>query len=624
MTDPYEQFQQWKQQQTAGDPYAQFQQWKQSRTAPAQQTPQGDLTEAASRQVTEEMGTGERLLVGAGRGLTSAYRGLKQLGLQAAGALGADTSQSLAELAAQESDEKKRFESGVGETTAGTIGAIAGETLPYLAIPGSGIARGATGINAALTRGAVAAGQGGIAGGLQYTEEGGDSRLENALQGALLGGAAYGTLAGAARAGSKAVNAVSRNLRGDAQEVLDLGVQHGVPVYAPDAAKSPLMSKAAVIAEEVPVVGMVKPRMRQAEAAQASAERLTQRLAPEVDDVGREIQESLTRRSAALQKAAGVRYDRVAQAADPLGKFPLMNMNATAKQLLNKAKQDIDPSNKLINRLERISRATKAPNFSSARFFRSNLNDEIRKLKKAGKLKAAKPLEDISRALDDDMSQFANNAGGDVAAKWRSADKFFRERVIPQRDSDFIKSMKSGTPDEIFQKFIKYNKTDRAQKLYNALDTKGRGAIKAGLLTQALQKATNQGANGIAFSPAKFAGELEKLQGATGVFFRGVDKKEIDGFSKLMRHVQRAGQVAENPPTGNRMIFLTAMTALAQPTTAAGIVGTTVAKRLLFTTDAGKRLLLASSRLPPGHPKLERAMEILGQQLAVGAGAQAE
>lgn len=94
--------------------------------APPAAAPASSIEQAA-QSVTNEMGTGERLLVGLGRGLDSAWQGVKQLGLEAGGALGFDTKQALADQAAQEADNKRIFDAGVGRTGAGMAGAVIGE-----------------------------------------------------------------------------------------------------------------------------------------------------------------------------------------------------------------------------------------------------------------------------------------------------------------------------------------------------------------------------------------------------------------------------------------------------------------------------------------------------------------
>ncbi len=570
--------------------------------------------EQAAQSVTNEMGTGERALVGLGRGLDSAWQGIKQLGLEAGGALGFDTKQALSDQAAQEAENKRIFDAGVGSTGAGMAGAVLGESLPYLAVP-----LGAAGGAASMAgRALVGVGMGGLAGATQYVDPN-ESRAANALQGAALGGLTAGALDVAIKGGARLANAVAGRMTPRAEEVAALGKQFNVPVFAPDVAGSPVMNKLSTISEDVPLVGMAKPRLQQSAAAGQAAQSLAGRLAPQIDDVGREIQGSLTRRTEALQKAAGVRYDRVAKAADPLGPVPLTNLRATAKQLLDDAKQDIDPNTALISRLEKIANAPDGPNFSKTRQFRSNIGDSIRQLETSMDLKAARPLQQLKGALEQDMNAFANNAGGEVSARWKSADRFFRERVVPQRESDIVRAMRNKNPDEVFKQFIRSSGQDRAQRLYNALDTKGRDAVKSGILQQALDKATLEGSKGVAFSPAKFAQELERVQGGVGVFFRGADRQEMNGFVKLMRHVERAGQVAENPPTGNRLVLPLLMGETLAPGTSMAALGTGGLSRMLFTTDAGKRLLLASNRFPTGSPGLENIVRRIQQQVAPGA-----
>ena len=442
------------------------------------------------------------------------------------------------------------------------------------------------------------------------------------MQSAALGGLTAGALDMAVKGGARLANAVAGRMTPRAEEVVALGKQFDVPVFAPDVAGSPVMSKLSTISEDVPLVGMAKPRIQQSAAAGQAAQSLTDRLAPQIDDVGREIQGSLTRRTEALQKAAGVRYDRVAKVADPLGPVPLTNFKATAQKLLDDAKQDIDPNAGLISRLETLTNANTAPNFSKARQYRSGIGDEIRKLETSMDLKSARPLQQLKGALEQDMNQFADNAGGEVSARWKSADRFFRERVVPQRESDIARAMRNKNPDEVFKQFIRSSGQDRAQRLYNALDTKGRDAVKSGILQQALDKATLEGSKGVAFSPAKFAQELERVQGGVGVFFRGADRKEINGFTKLMRHIERAGQVAENPPTGNRLVLPLLMGETLAPGTSMAALGTGGLSRMLFTTGAGKRLLLASDRLSVGSPKLDRAIGEFKLKLPAVVGAQ--
>ena len=137
----------------------------------------------------------------------------------------------------------------------------------------------------------------------------------------------------------------------------------------------------------------------------------------------------------------------------------------------------------------------------------------------------------------------------------------------------------------------------------------------------ALSKATNESTG--TFSPAKFALEFERMSSPYSNIFKGAEKSQMDGFVKLMRHVERAGQFAENPPTGNRTVgLLLGGGAALNPALAVKIGGATAMAKALFTTEAGKRILLAAKDVPPNSPQMANLL-MQSQKLGAVAGANA-
>ena len=113
------------------------------------------------------------------------------------------------------------------------------------------------------------------------------------------------------------------------------------------------------------------------------------------------------------------------------------------------------------------------------------------------------------------------------------------------------------------------------------------------------------------------------MSGPYGNIFKGSDKSQMDGFIKLMRHVERAGQYMENPPTGNRVVpYLIGGAAVMEPTTMATTGALTGTMKALFTTEAGKRILLAAKDLPPNSPQMANLLMQV-QKLSTVAGANA-
>jgi hypothetical protein len=89
-------------------------------------------------RVSDEMGTGERLLAGIGRGMTSIGQGAKQLGMHAGGAVGLVDPQSVQAYDQRVADEAALFERDLGQTGAGMTGDFIGQAVATLPAGGLG------------------------------------------------------------------------------------------------------------------------------------------------------------------------------------------------------------------------------------------------------------------------------------------------------------------------------------------------------------------------------------------------------------------------------------------------------------------------------------------------------
>jgi len=124
-------------------------------------------------------------------------------------------------------------------------------------------------------------------------------------------------------------------------------------------------------------------------------------------------------------------------------------------------------------------------------------------------------------------------------------------------------------------------------------------------------------------SPAKFASYLEKHDNVITQFFKGKELAEIQGMQNLMRQVQRAGQYAENQPTGKRVIpFLLGGQAVASvfsptmATASGGIAAISQTIQKLFQTKAGRDALVAATKYKPGTPAMEKLTKYIASTIA--------
>lgn len=483
--------------------------------------------------------------------------------------------------------------------------------------------------------------RGAAVGAAQYADND-TERLYNMTGGAVGGAAGQAggeVVAGAVgRGAAKVINAKRGKLNNKAKEIDDLGAKYGVRTSVGDIKGGGIIKNTETQLERIPVVGISKFRTAQHSEAQASATKVTRDLkalsdsidfkaikpiekaaqsgdrnARRVlgiinesgDDAGKILQASLEV-NAWRQSAIATRlYNRVDDEVVKAGNNIVLptKTNTALTDAIDKQAASLAPDDVLMRELTdiaaRVDNSDISKSFANMRLLRSQLGDLADKYGSPvnGNKAAAKVFGDIRKAVDDDIANFAASSGNSAIQRtYKQADKFYKG-MMDGKDNAIIKSASSNTPDEIYGKFVRAGKGDGAENFYRSLDAKGQATLRTQMAEEAMGKAWNEVTE--SFSPAKFAREFERLAEPHERIFKGEDKKQMDGFVKLMRHVERAGRFKENPPTGVRLtdvaIIGGAVTSLPLTLKVAGAAAIT---KTLFTTKAGKNLLLAADKLP--------------------------
>ena len=488
-------------------------------------------------------------------------------------------------------------------------------------------------------------------GGLSFAEDS-DQRKNNIILGAV--GGAAGNVIGKAvgSAVSRGYNAVKNNTSTSVQDILNESAKHNVRVSVGDVGKNPIIQKAEVLNEQVPIFGTSSFRAAQQKEAKNAATNIVEKLRNKMSDAdykslsnikksasngdknairimkvvneagedsGKILQAAAEIKNWRGQRMASSLYDRVGKIAGLSPVLPGKTIQTIDNVIANDSK--VVPNKELLNELLNIKNNLADPaintHFGEMRSARSRLGELVDEWGRQGK--STGDLTKIRSAIDDDISEFALNSGNqNLMSEFKRANSFYQQ-LQSSKDKSLASAMRSQTPDEIFNQFIKVGKGDRAANFYQNLDPKGQAALRYEMANQALSKATNQ-SNDV-FSPAKFALEFERLYEPYQNIFKGSEKAEMDGFVKLMRHAERAGQYAENPPNGNRLAF-GAITVANLPL-ATKIAAQAALTKALFTTDIGRRILLASRDLPADSPKLANLLK-QAQQLTMVSGSNAK
>ena len=409
-----------------------------------------------------------------------------------------------------------------------------------------------------------------------------------------------------------------------AQQAVDAGVKHNVPVYYDDVGGH-ISKKIGTVTDQVPVVGTGGGRSAQQMAINKSTQKLADKYFID-DDVPELVQKGLQGRLTSLRKTAGKLYDKVSAMVDPRGRVPSDKFDdAILAKMEKNERMGTAGSPEVAKILDKYASAPRG-DFSLMRELRSQLGAEISDFYKGGSPigeKGVGALQAVKNALEADMGKFADDAGPAARAAWIKANSFYAKGVVPFKKAGLRQLVDTDEPAKAWRYLISQPAGKaRAVKMYKALDPQGRATVRSGLIEDAIEHATTPKGD---ISPAKFAQYMERHSNAVNKFFQGDDLAEIKGYQNLMRHVERAGQYAENPPTGNRIVtgvlaggaaFVDLPILIKAMTLTAGIKG-------LYQTNAGRNALLAASKMKPGSEAMVKLSKYIGATIATQSNDQA-
>ena len=377
----------------------------------------------AAEQTAGELGPLQRFRIASESGVRAVGRGIRDLAADI-GLVDQPTEQERALT----QEREQIFEAGIGQTTAGQAGRIVGEALPFVA-GGTGLAAGLGRVGlttATLPRVAgLGAVEGAIAGGLQETadqEAFGDQRVQNILQGGLIGAAAGGALETAARLVGRTANIVRGRLTPEAEESFARAEQFGIPLSVADIHQQPLLRRAGQdIIEAIPFSGGPRFRRQQATAAREAAEAELERFKPIVnEEIGETLQRSLRQTEEAASLEASRRYRDVGrQLPNPI----VPSNTIRAAQSLIDEQSGVLGANSRALQLARTATESDPKSFLQLKLSQSNIGDEEFSLRLAGFPKAARLMGNLRRALADDIADLTAQGGPDVARQLKEADR---------------------------------------------------------------------------------------------------------------------------------------------------------------------------------------------------------
>lgn len=435
--------------------------------------------------------------------------------------------------------------------------------------------------------------------------DGGNIDGEDIAESALLGAAGKG-IENVIGAGYRAIKG---NPSGATSELTQFAKEQNLPLMTTDVVepKTFVGKSAQSAAEKIPVAGTGTLRSEQ----QAAREDLVSEFAKKYGEYDpSDIVASLQKQTSKIKQAAGnarqgiveqmsntkVLLNNTIDAIDSeiarLGKTPTGQAKATADtatiQKLKAYRDDL-LSDESFDNLEQL---------------RTQFRTDVKGDRIAIPNRSESAINRIYSAMGKDMNESISNSLGDKASrKWKQANSVYANEANKIKNSRLKSVLQKGdlTP-EVVNNMLYSNKPSEFKNLYRSLDTKGKSAARAGIISKAFEKSGG--------SPDRFFNELNKMGSQLGVAFKGGDKRFLDGLMSYVDATRQAARADVSTPTGQQLFQIAVPASIATDVASTGGVGLTATLGYgglarAYESKAVRNALIKLNSLPKGSTKFE-------------------
>lgn len=542
------------------------------------------LQDESLKQLASEQSGLDTALISAGKGFADILRGV---GL----------------MDEADETEKKAYEAlKKARPITATVGEVVGQAAPFAAVGGPLVA------GVAGTGGRVAASSalGALEGGIVAKGQGEDV-TEGALTGAAFG--AGGQAIGEAIDAARRISSVA-----PANAAVEYAAKNNLPLLTTDVVepKTALGRGVRNIGEQVPFIGTSGIKSAQQSARVGEIDNLKNAYHEISDD---EIYKSLTSAKSKYKQVVADRYNSIgAQMGD--AEIPI---DGTVSAIQNEIKaltrggviQDKDTISKLQNVLNDISSGPQT--YQQMRDNRTFVREALKSENPS--TQADRVVNRVYDAMTNDITRaVASKAGDDAARKLKQVDQLFASEVRTQKKTKLKNIFEKGDikPEEATKALFSTDVSD-VKAVYGALDNAGRAKARAAIVNKFIQSA------GENTSPEKFVSAMNRYEKQFDVFFKGAEKKQLEGLKAYLNATRRAGQAQLDPQTGQKLIPWLSIGGVADFSTTGGVAtGLTASIAGLSRAYESKPVRQAMIRLantPKGGEAYQKAVNAVNSAM---------
>lgn len=338
-----------------------------------------------------------------------------------------------------------------------------------------------------------------------------------------------------------------------------------------------------------------------------------------------DIVKSLKTKNAAELAKASTQRNSAVEALTPLGDVPTPKTKVAIQRQLDRQarlREKADPAQ--IDNLNRIRDSIDGNDFSVVKDIRQEVISDLKALRRGDDRRAEGALQSVKSAIDKDMVTFARKNDKQATKDWLASNRKFAFELSNARNTELKRIIETGdiTPEKVGP-ILKGGKISELQRLNKSLTPKGKEAAKAAIIRNALSD------SGFFTSPNpdRLATTLLKPnnQKAIKIFFKGDDKKRVEGLSRLLDTTRRAQQAALATPTGQALIPLAiGGGAVAEPVTTLLTAGTLSAVARAYESAPVRNLLIKIANSKPRSVREQNLTRSIGAAIAASVPVQQE
>lgn len=444
------------------------------------------------------------------------------------------------------------------------------------------------------------------------------------LAGELVGAAGIQKSVQAAKRGKQAI---SGDIPGAQAELIQQAGESGIPVMTSDVMPPETFVGKSLqqTAEKIPLAGTGPVR----EGQQAMRQRAVEQVADKYGEYSYDaIIQSLKTKKDRVKSAAGSVLEGVGTQLDEIGEVDATATRSAIAEVIDElGKPNVIKSSSAAEDLSRLIEALDQPQtFTSLKENRTAFRDIVESTDKADRSqltsRAKALLSKVQSALGADMDRLAkDNLSPQEYARWKRANAVYAEEAQSLKKTKLKNILDKGdvTPESVKTMLFSQNPSD-LNRLYGSLTTDGRENARAAIISKVVDDISKRRAG---MTPNAFATEMRKYKPHVETFFKGAEKRQLQGLQRVLEATYRAQEAGVTTPTGQALIpLLTGASIVTDPVATVAAGGTVGALARLYESAPVRNALLKLGSAKPNSQTFAQAL--LEAQMALTAAAQPE